>query len=167
VRTGASLGLIGAGLAAVIVFMNARTPGGPLSSPGRITVETHNEIGGTGTWGVVLPTFDGDASIVLESVEPAQSPTGLSVLGIDASDPRVKSVGTMETYPPEGTDARTVQGTEMSPLGGPNPFVQILIGYRLDGAAEGTIKSLLIRYQYKGQRYETVFNAELVVRTSD
>lgn len=139
-------------------------PGGPLASDRETRVTTHARPGSAITWGTVLPTNPTDHDIVIESIAPSEPVSGLMVLGLGVSDPRRGAVGTADRYPPLGITPLAAAGVVMTPRDGPSPFVQVVVGIRLDDPTEGRIAGLRIRYATDGRRYETVLHDELVVQ---
>jgi hypothetical protein len=139
-------------------------PGGPLASDRETRVTTHARPSSAITWGTVLPTNPTDHDIVIESIVPSEPVAGLTVLGLGVSDPRQGAVGTADRYPPPGITPLPIAGTVMTPRDGPSPFIQVVVGIRLDDATEGRIAGLRIRYATDGQRYETLLHDELVVQ---
>jgi len=138
-------------------------PGGPLASDRETRVTTHARPGTAITWGTVLPTNPTDHDIVIESIAPSEPVSGLTVLGLGVSDPRRGAVGTADRYPPLGITPSDVAGAVMTARDGPSPFVQVVVGIRLDDPSEGRIAGLRIRYATDGHRYETVLHDELIV----
>lgn len=156
-----------AGLVLFATFGGGRggyEPGGPLASDRETRVTTHARPGSAITWGTVLPTNPTDLDIVIESIVPSEPVSGLTVLGLGVSDPRQGAVGTADRYPPGGITPLAVAGAVMTPRDGPSPFVQVVVGIRLDDPNEGRIAGLRIRYATDGRRYETVLHDELVVQ---
>jgi hypothetical protein len=138
-------------------------PNGPLESDRETRVTTHARPGSVITWGTVLPTNPTDHDIVIESIAPSEPVSGLTVLGLGVSDPRRVAVGTADRYPPLGITPVDVAGSVMTARDGPSPFVQVVVGIRLDDPTEGRIAGLRIRYATNGHRYETVLHDELIV----
>jgi hypothetical protein len=138
-------------------------PGGPLASDRETRVTTHARPGSVITWGTVLPTNPTDHDIVIESIVPSEPVSGLTVLGLGVSDPRRGAVGTADRYPPIGITPVDVAGAVMTARDGPSPFVQVVVGIRLDDPTEGRIAGLRIRYATDGHRFETVLHDELIV----
>lgn len=138
-------------------------PGGPLTSDRETRVTTHARPGSVITWGTVLPTNPTDHDIVIESIVPSEPESGLTVLGLGVSDPRRGAVGTADRYPPPGITPLEVAGAVMTPRDGSSPFIQVVVGIRLDDPTEGRIAGLRIRYATDGLRYETVLHDELIV----
>lgn len=157
-------------LATVVLLVSAGAsrgryePGGPMASDRETRVTTHARPGSTITWGTVLPTNPTDHDIVIESIVPSEPVSGLTILGLGVSDPRRGAVGTAARYPPLGITPLDVAGAVMTPRDGPSPFVQVVVGIRLDDPTEGRIAGLRIRYTIDGRRYETVLHDELVVQ---
>jgi hypothetical protein len=137
--------------------------GGPLASDRETRVTTHARPGSAITWGTVLPTNPTDHDIVIESIVPSEPVSGLTVLGLGVSDPRRGAVGTADRYPPLGITPLDAAGSVMTPRDGPSPFVQVVVGIRLDDPSEGRIAGLRIRYATDGRLYETVLHDELIV----
>jgi hypothetical protein len=137
--------------------------GGPLASDRETRVTTHARPGSVITWGTVLPTNPTNHDIVIESIVPSEPVSGLTVLGLGVSDPRRGAVGTADRYPPLGITPVDVAGAVMTARDGPSPFVQVVVGIRLDDPTEGRIAGLRIRYATDGRRYETVLHDELIV----
>lgn len=155
-----------AGIVLALSFGGGRSsydPGGPLASDRETRVTTHARPGSVITWGTVLPTNPTDTDIVIESIVPSEPVAGLTVLGLGVSDPRRGAVGTADRYPPLGITPVDVAGAVMTPRDGPSPFVQVVVGIRLDDPTEGRIAGLRIRYTTDGHRYETVLHDELIV----
>ena len=157
-------------LAAVVLVVTAvgsgrggYEAGGPLASDRETRVTTHARPGSAITWGTVLPTNPTAHDIVIESIVPSEPVSGLTVLGLGVSDPRQGAVGTADRYPPLGITPLAVAGAVMTPRDGPSPFVQVVVGIRLDDPTEGRIAGLRIRYATAGRRYETVLHDELIV----
>jgi hypothetical protein len=138
-------------------------PGGPLASDRETRVTTHARPGSVITWGTVLPTNPTDHDVVIESIVPSEPVSGLTILGLGISDPRRGAVGTADRYPPLGITPVDVAGAVMTARDGPSPFVQVVVGIRLDDPTEGRIAGLRICYATDGHRYETVLHDELVV----
>jgi hypothetical protein len=156
-------------LAAVVLLMGVGggrggyEPDGPLASDRETRVTTHVRPGSVITWGTVLPTNATNHDIVIESIVPSEPVSGLTVLGLGVSDPRRGAVGTADRYPPLGITPLDAAGAVMTPRDGPSPFVQVVVGIRLDDPREGRIAGLRIRYATDGRRYETVLHDELIV----
>ena len=140
--------------------------GGPLASTLEAELTTHAEPGGSVTWGVVLPPNKGASDVVLESIEPAEPISGLTVLGTGVNDPAVFPVGSAAGYPQPGLVLQDVKGAVLAPDNAAQPRLQVVYGLRLD-AAPGHLPGLRIRYATGGHRYETVFNAGVVVELPD
>ena len=115
------------------------------------------------TWGSVLPSNPTDADIVIESIEPSAPVSGLTILGIGASDPRHGAVGTAASYPPPGINPAVVAGGVITPRDGASPVLQVVVGFRLDDPRGGRVAGLRIRYTTAGRRYETVLSDALIV----
>ena len=154
--------LAGVALVAFVLPQGAYEAGGPLASPRETSVTTHARPGAIMTWGTVLPSNPTAFDLVIESIEPSAPVVGLTILGIGASDPRRGAVGTAATYPPPGVTPTALIGSVITPRDGPSPFLQVVIGFRLDGP-EGRIAGLRIRYAVAGHRYETMLSDALIV----
>jgi hypothetical protein len=154
---------VGAVVAAVLLTRSGYEPGGPLASTRETSVTTHARPGTPITWGTVLPENPTADDIVIESIEPSAPASGLTVLGIGVSDPRRGAVGTAASYPPSGIKPLDVAGAVMTPRTGPSPFLQVVVGVRLDDPREGHIAGLRIRYATARHRYETVLADALIV----
>jgi hypothetical protein len=157
--------LAGVALIVLVALMFNRggyKTGGPLASPRETSVTTHARPGAIMTWGTVLPSNGTASDIVIESIEPSAPVAGLTILGIGVSDPGRGAVGTATTYPPPGITPTTIAGSVITPRDGPSPFLQVVIGFRLDDP-EGRIAGLRIRYATDGHRYETVLSDALIV----
>jgi hypothetical protein len=154
--------LAGVALVALVLARGAYEAGGPLASPRESSVTTHARPGAIMTWGTVLPSNPTASDLVIESIEPSAPVVGLTILGIGASDPRRGAVGTAATYPPPGVTPATAVGSVITPRDGPSPFLQVIVGFRLDDP-EGRIAGLRIRYVTAGRRYETVLSDALIV----
>ena len=152
-----------AAVLAIAMSRNGYQQGGPLASPRETSVTTHARPGSSMTWGTVLPSNQTDADIVIESIQPSAQVVGLTILGIGISDPRRGAVGTAATYPPTGITPTTVAGSVITPRAGPSPFLQVVVGFRLDDPAGGRIEGLRIRYATAGRRYETLLSDALIV----
>jgi hypothetical protein len=154
----------GASLAAFLLTRSGYEPGGPLANARETSVTTHARPGTAMTWGTVLPENPTTVDVVIESIEPSAPASGLTILGIGVSDPRRGAVGTAATYPPPGIATREVAGAVITPRDGVSPYLQVVVGVRLDDPSEGRIAGLRIRYATAGHRYETVlYDALLVV----
>jgi hypothetical protein len=149
-------------IVALALFRGGFESGGPLASPRETSVTTHARPGAILTWGTVLPTNPTAADIVIESIEPSAPAVGLTILGLGVSDPRRGAVGTAATYPPPGITPTAVPGSVITARDGPSPFLQVVVGFRLDDQ-EGRIEGLRIRYATAGRRYETVLFDALIV----
>lgn len=161
-----AVGAIAVGAVWYIAFVQARggyEPDGPLASERRTSIATRQAVGTSMTWGTVMPMNPTNQDIVLESIELSEPARGLTVIGLGVSDPRAGAVGTADGYPPTGVEPREVSGTVLSPATGPSPFVQLVIGVRLDAPEGGSISGLRIRYSVGSRRYETVLSDALVV----
>jgi len=154
---------VGALVAAFLLTRTGYEPGGPLASNRETSVTTHARPGTPMTWGTVLPENPTAADIVIESIEPSAPASGLTILGIGVSDPRRGAVGTAARYPPPGITPLDVAGAVMTPRTGSSPFVQVVVGIKLDDPREGRIAGLRIRYSTEGRRYETVLADALIV----
>jgi hypothetical protein len=154
---------VAASMAAFLLTRSGYETGGPLASVRETSVTTHARPGTPMTWGTVLPENPTAADIIIASIEPSAPTSGLTVLGIDVSDPRRGAVGTAASYPPPGISLRNVAGAVMTPRTGTSPFIQVVVGVRLDDRHEGRIAGLRIRYVARGQRFETVLHDALVV----
>jgi hypothetical protein len=154
--------LVGVVIAAVLLAPTGYEKGGPLASSRVTSVTTHARPGMPMTWGTVLPTNPVDSDIVIESIEPSEPVSGLTILGIGVSDPRRGAVGTAATYPPPGITPTAVAGSVITARDGPSPFLQVVVGFRLDDP-KGQIAGLRIRYATAGRRYETVLSDALIV----
>ena len=93
------------------------------------------------TWGVVLPPNKGASDVVLESIEPAEPISGLTVLGTGVNDPAVFPVGSAAGYPQPGLVLQDVKGAVLAPDDAAQPRLQVpaVYGLRLD-AAPGTCR---------------------------
>ena len=162
---GAGIGLaVTIGLVALATAGDRYERGGPLATLRETRVTTHASPGQLITWGTVLPTNATDHDIVIESIEPIAPVTGLTIVALGVSDPRNGAVGTSAGYPPAGVAPRPIAGTVLSPRDGGSPFVQVVLGVRLDDpAGGGRVDGLRIRYATNGRRYETVLLDRLVV----
>jgi hypothetical protein len=149
--------------AALVVTRNSYEAGGPLASARKTSVTTHARPGTPMTWGTVLPANPTDADLVIESIDPSAPVSGLTILGIGVSDPLRGAVGTAATYPPPGIMPEAVAGSVITPRDGRRPFLQVVVGVRLDDPAGGRLAGLLIRYATAGHRYETVLSDALIV----
>jgi hypothetical protein len=69
----------------------------------------------------------------------------------------------VSTYPPSGITPTIVAGSVITPRAGPSPFLQVVVGFRLDDATGGRIEGLRIRYATAGHRFETVLSDALIV----
>jgi hypothetical protein len=154
--------LFGVAVVALAINTNGYEVGGPLANSRETSVTTHSRPGVPMTWGTVLPTNPTEANIVIESIEPSAPAIGLTILGIGVSDPRRGAVGTAATYPPTGITPTAIAGSVVTPRDGPSPFLQVVIGFRLD-RPKGHIGGLRIRYATAGRRYETVLSDSLIV----
>jgi hypothetical protein len=154
---------VGASMAAVLLTRSGYEAGGPLASTRETSVTTHARPGRPMTWGTVLPENPTGADIVIDSIEPSAPVAGLTILGIGVSDPRRGAVGTAATYPPPGITILDVASAVMTPRTGASPFVQVVIGIRLDDPHVGRIAGLRIRYATAGHKYETVLADALIV----
>jgi hypothetical protein len=155
--------LAGVAVAALVLNRSGYESGGPLASVRETSVTTHARPGTPITWGTVLPENRTAADIVIESIEPSAPASGLTILGIGVSDPRRGAVGTAATYPPPGITPGDVAGAVMTPRTGSSPFLQVVVGVRLDDPHEGRVVGLRIRYVAGGRRFETVLHDALVV----
>jgi hypothetical protein len=154
----------GAVVTALLITRSGYETGGPLASSRETSVTTHARPGTPITWGTVLPENPTATDIVIESIEPSAPASGLTILGIGVSDPRRGAVGTAASYPPPGITPLDVAGAVMTPRTGTSPFLQVVVGIRLDGPhEEGRIEGLRIRYVAGGRRFETVLHDALVV----
>jgi hypothetical protein len=153
----------GAVVAAVLLTRSGYETGGPLASTRETSVTTHARPGTPITWGTVLPENPTAADIVIESIEPSAAASGLTILGIGVSDPRRGAVGTAASYPPPGITPLDVAGAVMTPRTGSSPFIQVVVGIRLDDPHEGRIEGLRIRYVAGGRRFETVLHDAVVL----
>jgi hypothetical protein len=167
-RLALALALLAA-LAAVVLLLSVGggrgdyEQGGPLASDRETRVTTHARPGSVITWGTVLPTNPTEHDIVIESIVPSEPVSGLTVLGLGVSDPRRGAVGTADRYPPLGITPLAVAGALMTARDGPSPFIQVVVGIRLDDPTEGRMAGLRIRYATDGHRYQTVIHDELIV----
>ncbi|HEV8280402.1 MAG TPA: hypothetical protein VGQ02_00975 [Candidatus Limnocylindrales bacterium] len=154
---------VGVVAAAVLMTRSGYEPGGPIASARETSVTTHARPGTPMTWGTVLPENPTAVDIVIESIQPSAPASGLTILGIGVSDPRRGAVGTAASYPPPGITPLDVAGAVMTPRTGSSPFLQVVVGIRLDDSREGRIAGLRIRYLTGGRRFETVLHDALVV----
>ncbi|HEV8696643.1 MAG TPA: hypothetical protein VGQ89_03040 [Candidatus Limnocylindrales bacterium] len=154
---------VGVVVAAILLTRSGYEPGGPIASIRETSVTTHARPGTPMTWGTVLPENPTAADIVIESIEPSAPASGLTILGIGVSDPRRGAVGTAASYPPPGITPLDVAGAVMTPRTGSSPFLQVVVGIRLDDPREGRIDGLRIRYIAGGRRFEMVLHDALVV----
>jgi hypothetical protein len=150
----------------VLVLGTAPTAGGPLLPPVALEVNMHVAPGGDGTWGVPLVAPEGAEPAILESVNPATEPAGLTILGISAAVIGDTSVGTAAGYPPTGMALEPVEGMTVPPLG-TGPRVQLIIGVRYTGPDVGYIEGLRVNYSVGDRRYEAVIDATLQVTPPD
>jgi hypothetical protein len=150
-------------VAALAMTRSGYEAGGPLASIRETSVTTHARPGKPMTWGTVLPENSTRSDIVIESIEPSAPVTGLTILGIGVSDPRSGAVGTAEGYPPPGITPHEVAGALITPRSGSSPFLQVVIGVRLDHPPGGRVAGLRIRYATAGHRYEMVLSDALLV----
>jgi hypothetical protein len=155
--------LVGVAIMALVLARSPYEEGGPLASARETSVTTHARPGTAMTWGTVLPSNPTAADIVIESIEPSTPVVGLTILGIGVSDPRRGAVGTAATYPPPGISPKPVAGSVITPRDGAAPFLQVVVGIRLDDPRQGRIAGLRIRYATAGRRYETVLSDALIV----
>jgi hypothetical protein len=154
--------LAGVAIIAILLPRSGYETGGPLASIRDTSVTTHARPGARMTWGTVLPQNPTNTDIVIESIEPSAPVSGLTILGIGVSDPRRGAVGTAATYPPPGITPTIVAGSVITRPDGPSPFLQVIVGFRLDDP-EGRVAGLRIRYATGGRRYETVLSDALIV----
>ena len=147
------MAVVAIAVAIVITTQSAYDEGGPLSSEVESGVDATLPIGEIETWGVILPRPIGATEVTIESVTPAESPVGVTLLGIDIAPVEQVAIGTLRTYPPPGLDLRDVEGFV---FGTGERRVQLILGIRFDGPAPGLIDGLRIRYAAQGHRYETV-----------
>jgi hypothetical protein len=154
--------LAGVAITALLHPRSGYETGGPLATVRETSITTHARPGARMTWGTVLPQNPTNADIVVESIEPSAPVSGLTILGIGVSDPRRGAVGTAATYPPPGITPTTVAGSVITPRDGPSPFLQLVVGFRLDDP-EGRVAGLRIRYATGGRRFETVLSDALIV----
>jgi hypothetical protein len=155
--------IVGVIVAAVSLARSGYETGGPLSSVRKTSVTTHARLGTPMTWGTVLPENPTGVDIVIESIEPSAPASGLTILGIGVSDPRRGAVGTAASYPPPGITPHEVAGAVITPRDRSSPFLQVVVGVRLDDSHEGRIAGLRIRYATAGHRYEMVLSDALIV----
>jgi len=150
-------------VAALVLTRSGYEAGGPLASLRETSVTTHARPGTPMTWGTVLPENPTSTDIVIESIEPSAPVSGLTILGIGVTDPRRGAVGTAASYPPPGITPLTIAGAVITPRNGSSPYLQVLVGIRLDDPREGRVAGLRIRYLAGGRRFETVLDDALIV----
>lgn len=165
VRVGVAFTLLAAvvGVVGVVVSRAGYESGGPLASVRETSVTTHARPGSVITWGTVLPTNPTVDDIRLVSIEPSEPVTGLTILGLGVSNPLHGAVGTADRYPPPGITPLPVAGAIMTPRDGTTPFIQVVVGLRLDDPGGGRIAGLRIRYVTDAHRYEMVLHDALAV----
>lgn len=132
-------------------------PPGPWTSNAEFTVTLPLATGTTATWGTVIPENPTQQTITVEAIEPVNA-HGLQIVGIGVDDPAIDGgIGTAEGFPPAGAAIRDIPGTVLAPgTGGGGPYLQVLIGIRLAGSADGSIDGLRVRYRISDTVYETV-----------
>jgi len=150
-------------LGAVVAASVASRGPGPLDAPSEVSVELPLRSGQIATWGSVLPGNSTVSDITIDSVELVNV-EGVEVLGVVLSDPDVDGgIGTAEGFPPQGANLRQANGAALKPAGGSPSHLQVLVGVRLSGAAEGSIEAIRVRYRHEGSEYELVLPYRLRV----
>lgn len=135
--------------------------GGPLAHLSRFEVNFALPPEETGTWGTVISN-PVDLPITLESITGSNI-RGITIVGMGMSDPEIDGgIGTAFGFPPAGVALAPVKGAVLPPSG--IGHLQVLIGVRRDGSADGGIDALRVRYVYDGTTYEDVLPYSLYLR---
>ncbi|HSW43691.1 MAG TPA: hypothetical protein VLM76_14425 [Patescibacteria group bacterium] len=150
-----SAAVLAVGIAAMA--LSGGSDAGRLQPSSTTTVETPLAADEAGTWGVDLPRNPTRSDIIVKSVEPID-PQGLAILGMTMTNPLVAGgVVAVRGYPPPWLATFPIEGSVLSPSGGPSPQLQVLIGVQLaEGSKRGTIQGLRVRYAIDGREYEVV-----------
>jgi hypothetical protein len=140
----------------------------PVRPPSASSVEFPLAPEQAATWGVPLFPNPTDSDIVVKSVELIDT-VGLSILGMTMTNPDVTGgMGAGLGFPPDGIATFPIEGSVISPRGGPTPRLQVLVGVRLaDGRDSGSITAVRVRYVAAGREFEVILPFSLGITLAD